>query len=147
MKMLSHNSLVAVVLDKVDAVSPGGIELVRKSNAWAMHQGKKRIATVVAAPEKFTIYKNRVDRPDKPITTPCPVVANDRVYLTRLAGAQKFEYLGKQILLVRVGEIHGILDDCPPQEDLTDYIAKITEHKEFPPEGMRLETIQDEDAV
>ena len=132
MKMLKHNSLVAVVLDKADTVTAGGIALARKTNVWAMHHGKKRIATVVAAPPSYTIYKNRVGQPDLPVPAPCEVKAGDRVYLTPLAGCTKFEYLGKQIVLVRVGEITCILDpeEFPPKEDLTDYIAQVAAHKE-----------------
>ena len=109
MRHLECTDILSVILDPIQRVSQGGI--VVDEDSAILENKKQRYATVLAAPEFYTITRATGHNTIKHIRTRSPVKAGDRVLVDRFAGVTSVKDGDKTIHLIRFDEIIGIVDE------------------------------------
>ena len=109
MQHLETGDTLSVVLDPIKRVTEGGIVLDEESAI--IDNKKQRLATVYAAPDKYTITRATGHNTVKRILTPSPVKAGDRVLVDRFAGVTTVKEGDVTVSIIRFDEIIGIVEE------------------------------------
>ena len=109
MQHLETNDFATVIMDAPKQVTEDGI-VVTETDA-ILENEMHRYATVHAAPETYTVTRNR-DGKKIEIRTPSPVKAGDRVLISKYGGVGNYKLEdGTLVTVVRMHEILGIVEN------------------------------------